>query len=212
MIFNALIIILLIPLALRGVRYRPRSAARAAAREPADLRSGRTDRAVHRHQADRHDPGGPWSGMTGNTDWSRLTTMGTSSMRGVISTVRAGFMALVLVYAVDGSRISGGSDGPGTGYVSSAGQWQPDHGCGRCCGRVALIGQEFNQPQYFWGRLSATGPVAYNAAASSGSNLGPLNPDLIGPERHGAGAHRTVTCGGVGGWASQQKRRFRSTW
>lgn len=45
-----------------------------------------------------------------------------------------------------------------------------------------LIGQEFDRPQYFWGRLSATGPVAYNAAASSGSNLGPLNPDLIGPD------------------------------
>ena len=43
-----------------------------------------------------------------------------------------------------------------------------------------LIGQEFDQPQYFWGRLSATGPVPYNAAASSGSNLGPLNPALIG--------------------------------
>ena len=43
-----------------------------------------------------------------------------------------------------------------------------------------LIGQEFDQPQYFWGRLSATGPVPYNAAASSGSNLGPLNPSLVG--------------------------------
>lgn len=45
-----------------------------------------------------------------------------------------------------------------------------------------LIGQEFDQPQYFWGRLSATGPVPYNAAASSGSNLGPLNPALIGED------------------------------
>jgi K+-transporting ATPase ATPase C chain len=45
-----------------------------------------------------------------------------------------------------------------------------------------LIGQEFNQPHYFWGRLSATGPVPYNAAASSGSNLGPLNPALVGDE------------------------------
>ncbi|HEY7378475.1 MAG TPA: potassium-transporting ATPase subunit C, partial [Steroidobacteraceae bacterium] len=35
---------------------------------------------------------------------------------------------------------------------------------------------------YFWGRLSATGPVPYNAAASSGSNYGPLNPALIGPD------------------------------
>jgi K+-transporting ATPase ATPase C chain len=41
-----------------------------------------------------------------------------------------------------------------------------------------LIGQPFDDPKYFWGRLSATTPFAYNAAASSGSNLGPLNPAL----------------------------------
>ena len=40
----------------------------------------------------------------------------------------------------------------------------------------ALIGQPFDDPKYFWGRLSATAPFAYNAGASSGSNLGPLNP------------------------------------
>lgn len=45
-----------------------------------------------------------------------------------------------------------------------------------------LIGQEFDQPQYFWGRLSATSPAPYNAAASSGSNLGPLNPSLVGKD------------------------------
>ena len=45
-----------------------------------------------------------------------------------------------------------------------------------------LIGQSFTDPGYFWGRLSATGPVPYNAAASSGSNYGPLNPALIGPD------------------------------
>ena len=44
-----------------------------------------------------------------------------------------------------------------------------------------LIGQPFDKPEYFWGRPSATAPVPYNAAASSGSNLGPLNPALIGP-------------------------------
>jgi K+-transporting ATPase ATPase C chain len=42
----------------------------------------------------------------------------------------------------------------------------------------ALIGQPFDDPKYFWGRLSATAPHAYNAGASSGSNLGPINPAL----------------------------------
>lgn len=42
----------------------------------------------------------------------------------------------------------------------------------------ALLGQSFNSPQYFWSRPSATSPDAYNAAASSGSNLGPSHPDL----------------------------------
>lgn len=41
----------------------------------------------------------------------------------------------------------------------------------------ALLGQEFSDPKYFWGRLSATVPP-YNAAASSGSNLGQTNPKL----------------------------------
>lgn len=41
-----------------------------------------------------------------------------------------------------------------------------------------LIGQQFDDPDYFWGRLSATSPYPYNAAASAGSNLGPSNPSL----------------------------------
>jgi len=48
-----------------------------------------------------------------------------------------------------------------------------------------LIGQSFDEPKYFWGRLSATGTFPYNAfnaqnlTASSGSNYGPLNPALL---------------------------------
>ncbi|REG61667.1 K+-transporting ATPase ATPase C chain [Paraburkholderia sp. BL6669N2] len=42
-----------------------------------------------------------------------------------------------------------------------------------------LIGQQFDAPQYFWGRLSATSPMPYNAQGSGGSNLGPTNPALL---------------------------------
>jgi K+-transporting ATPase ATPase C chain len=41
-----------------------------------------------------------------------------------------------------------------------------------------LIGQQFDAPKYFWGRLSATSPMPYNASNSSGSNTGPTNPAL----------------------------------
>jgi len=43
----------------------------------------------------------------------------------------------------------------------------------------SLIGQNFSDPKNFWGRPSATSPMADNAANSSGSNQGPLNPALI---------------------------------
>lgn len=43
----------------------------------------------------------------------------------------------------------------------------------------ALIGQSFSSPGYFWGRPSATSPTPYNAANSSGANLGPSNPELV---------------------------------
>jgi K+-transporting ATPase ATPase C chain len=48
-------------------------------------------------------------------------------------------------------------------------------------GRVVgsrLLGQQFDDPKYFWSRPSATSPGPYNSAFSSGSNYGPLSPEL----------------------------------
>jgi K+-transporting ATPase ATPase C chain len=43
----------------------------------------------------------------------------------------------------------------------------------------ALIAQSFQEPKYFWGRLSATSPMPNNGVGSTGSNFGPLNPALV---------------------------------
>jgi K+-transporting ATPase ATPase C chain len=43
----------------------------------------------------------------------------------------------------------------------------------------SLIGQNFSDPKYFWGRPSATAPQPYSGTGSTGSNLGPLNPALL---------------------------------
>ena len=53
-----------------------------------------------------------------------------------------------------------------------------------------LIGQQFDDPKYFWGRPSATGPMPYNAAASTGSNYGPTNPAQLDAVRARAKAIR----------------------
>lgn len=62
---------------------------------------------------------------------------------------------------------------------------------GRAMGS-ALIGQPFSEPRYFWGRLSATAPMPYNAAASGGSNLGPSNPVLTEAARARVAALRAA--------------------
>jgi K+-transporting ATPase ATPase C chain len=59
----------------------------------------------------------------------------------------------------------------------------------------ALIGQTFDDPKYFWSRLSATGPVAYNGGASSGSNYGPLNDALADAVRGRVDALRAADPG-----------------
>lgn len=58
-----------------------------------------------------------------------------------------------------------------------------------------LIGQNFTEPKYFWGRPSATSPQPYNAGASSGSNQGPLNPALADAVKGRAEALRSADPG-----------------
>ena len=56
----------------------------------------------------------------------------------------------------------------------------------------ALIGQPFSDPKYFWGRLSSTPEYPFNASASSGSNYGPSNPDLLAAVQARIDALKTV--------------------
>ncbi len=58
-----------------------------------------------------------------------------------------------------------------------------------------LLGQQFSEPRYFWGRPSATGPQPFNGAASSGSNLAATNPALEQSVRERVAALRTAGSG-----------------
>jgi potassium-transporting ATPase KdpC subunit len=56
----------------------------------------------------------------------------------------------------------------------------------------SLIGQSFQDPKYFWGRLSATSPMPNNGTASGGSNFGPSNPALVEAAKARIAALRTA--------------------
>ena len=60
-----------------------------------------------------------------------------------------------------------------------------------------LIGQSFDDPKYFWGRISATADFPYNAASSSGSNYGPLNPALFAAVQARIAALRAADPGNI---------------
>ncbi len=160
-IFNALIIVALIPLALRGVKYRPMGGGGAAAAEPVGLRRGRHYGAVPRDQAARHahhpDRAGVGGTMKKNLITSVLMTLATTVLLGVIYPLVVTGLAKVMF---------------------------PDRANGQLIardGRIVgsrIIGQPFSGPGYFHGRPSAAGN-GYDAANSNGSQLGPTNQKLI---------------------------------
>ena len=59
----------------------------------------------------------------------------------------------------------------------------------------SLIGQSFTSARYFWGRPSATAPMANNGAGSGGSNLGPSNPAQLEAVKGRVGALRAADPG-----------------
>lgn len=61
-----------------------------------------------------------------------------------------------------------------------------------------LIGQAFSDPRHFWSRPSATGPMPYNAASSSGSNQGPSSPALADAVKARIEALRAADPGNTG--------------
>jgi potassium-transporting ATPase KdpC subunit len=71
----------------------------------------------------------------------------------------------------------------------------------------SLIGQNFDDPKYFWGRPSATTPMPYNAASSGASNLGPTNPALADAVRARIAALKAAGTGSFFGQQTQSSNK-----
>ena len=201
-IFNAIVIPMLVPLALRGVKTRAASAAHAAAAESADLRARRHHRAVHRHQGHRPAPVRRRCGLrsigTGETSMSELRPA--LVVFGLL-TLLTGVVYPLVVTGIGQARF--------TTRRTAASSQSGDRAVGS-----RLLGQPFSSPKYFWSRPSATGPQPYN-----GARLERLEPGSdqscarIGgtrshrrAARRGSGQYRA----GAGGSRDRVRQRSRS--
>ena len=97
----------------------------------------------------------------------------------MLSHLRPALVMLALFTLLTGLVYPLAMTGIGAGGSAIRRQWQP----GRCAASQVvgseLIGQAFTSDRYFWPRPSAAGEKGYDAASSSGSNLGPLSKKLI---------------------------------
>ena len=184
-IFNALIIVALIPLALRGVRYRPMGAAVILRRNLVVYGVGGVIVPFVVHQAHRHAARRPPAGLATPCIASPATS---SRDRDDAGAMRH-----------HGPRLSWRRDRPGQVFFPASGEWI----AGRCVnGRSvgsALIGQAFTAPYYFHSRPSAAG-AGYDGDSSGGTNKGPtdrkLADTLIAQRRRQRGREATGRCKG----------------
>lgn len=95
----------------------------------------------------------------------------------MISDIRRAVTMLILMTLITGVAYPLVVTGVGAGLFRDKAQGSLILEQGKAVGST-LVGQPFSDPKYFWGRPSATAAVPYNAAISSGSNQGPLNPAL----------------------------------
>src|SRR6202022_1825616 len=153
---------------------------RGAAAPPVDLRSGGPHHSLSRHQDHRHDPGGPEARVSGGL--AMTAHLRPALMCLIIFTVITGVVYPLVVTGI--AQVIFPFQANGSLIVHD----------GKVMGST-LIGQPFDDPKYFWGRPSATSPFGYNAAASSGSNLSPTNPDLVKAVQGRVGALRAADPG-----------------
>ena len=155
-IFNAVIIVLLVPLALRGVRYRPVGAEGLLRRNLLIYGLGGHHHAVHRDQTHRPTPSGGALPMIRNAFRALLATLVLALITGLVyPLVMTGVAQVAFHDKANGSLVKSQ---------------------GRVIGS-SLIGQAWTGPQWFYGRPSAISDP-YDASTSSGSNLGPLSQAL----------------------------------
>ena len=183
-IFNALIIVALIPLALRGVKYPPIGAAAAPA-QPAHLRPGRRDRPVHRDQAHRHAARGDPPDELKDDDEGHLSTA-----------IRMTILTAILL----GPRSCWRSPAIAQVVFPGAAIGSPVKADGQVVGS-SLIAQEFTP-------ASTSTPVPRRPAGLRRDGVGRLQPRPTSPAlstryRAGADSARIPGC---------RERRSRSTW